>query len=533
MVYSLVQAYGYFNARTGEFKHRIQWPGEALTNTGEFQVQNLHIYHPQFEEAVLQADLVILHFLHQDEILHLIRLRAERGKPTLYEIPDNFLSLGSFADATSSLRDPNLRANCFNYARLCQGLQFTTQELVERFGFLNRQQAVFANQLPNKPPPRKKRSGRFVFGWGGSHSHSDDLAFMAEAVTTFCARHPDAVFAYMGHQGNFDKYFGAIPPSQKRFHPFGPMEDYEAFIHTLHVGICVVAPTGFSACRSDCKYLEYAQGGATPVLSNHPIYHDHGDGKRGLLFNDSPQLLEILEQLYEQDHQCEEIAQAAHAYAASRVHSLAVEGRLTFYRNFLQGEGRALPTYQPSNTALKHILDLAPLMQNGQNEQALAALNALLTEFPDHGYGRFCRIKVQYLLGEPYWDALLHTPESEIPTLYADRVYEIFFSIARKKGNNPMAQKFLGAISDPVRRGWLAQDGEVPQARFYRNILQENPYDFNALTGLARHLSERRHVGEEAEQLAIRACLILPEAGELHQLLAKIRQARNRPKRRR
>ena len=532
--FSLVQAYCYWNTHSGEFKHRIQWPGEALDASGFFRVQNIHLYHPDFWSLAISADLLVIHFLHQREILRLIRERRAQGKITLFEIPDNFLALGSFAD--SALLDPILRQNTLYYASLCDGVQFTTDELAHRFAFCGAHRVVFANQLPRVPARRKPRNGPFVFGWGGSHSHTDDLAYMADAVVSFCARHPDAIFAYKGSRKNFERQFHCIPEKQKRFTPFGPMAEYLAFIESLHVGIAVVAPSGFTACRSDVKYLEYAAYGAAPVLSRAPLYEPHGkDASRARLFGNAIELSDVLEDLYQDDHGREQLAQAAFNYAHERTHEAHLGERLSFYKPFLEGKqpGGPLPKVEEHIAVLQAILELAPVMAADNHQKSLAAIEGILSLASDHAYARFCRIKIRFLMGEKEWPKALNEIRQEpVPPLYADRIAEIGYQIARKMNQPELAEHFLATLDDPVCKLYLQGSGGN-ETRFYRQILAENPYELNALISLARILASRRLVGEEAEHVATTACVLQPEDRDLHQLLAQIKEARERLARRR
>ena len=196
MKYLVVQVFWYFDQVTGEFNYRIRKPGEILAQHPDFLVCNIHLFHPLFSQLALAADLLVLHLLADEEVGHIIALRKKLGKPTIYEIPDNFLSLGPWVGDDDALRNPQVRQNFLFNASHCDALQLSSPELQKTFGYLNPRIQVFENQTDRFCAP--SAGDTFVFGWGGSKGHEADLAEVAPAIERFCRDHPDAVFSYMG-----------------------------------------------------------------------------------------------------------------------------------------------------------------------------------------------------------------------------------------------------------------------------------------------------------------------------------------------
>ncbi|MDJ0839108.1 MAG: glycosyltransferase [Acidobacteriota bacterium] len=493
MTYSVLQVYWYWDEITGEFSHRIELPGKALAENADFQVTNIHLFHPLFPELALQADLLVLHMLYQPELSRVIALRRERGLPTVFEIPDNFLEPGDWVAADNPHRNPYVRQNLLHHAAICDGLQLSSPELVRVFGTLNRQVEVFENQIEVPSPHPPEREPGFVFGWGGSLGHRHDLAWAAPAIIGMCRRHPDAVFAYMGPDAPYEQFFSEIPPAQRLFVGYGSIEEWFAFIRTLHVGLAPLEDTPFNRSRSDGKFLEYAAHGAAPVLSDLPVYRRHAE--HACLFKDPDDLLNVLEQLYQQPPLVRDLAARAHAYVCRertpRVHASA---RAAFYEKLLPAEtGKTVfPELPPCRRLIGLVREGMQHYWSKRYAEALAVLKMAVQSNPSYALADIWIMKILNQAGEQAQRQLLEiytplTPKS----IYADLFYENLF-LAAEVCDPDRAPQWLARIEDPVRRAHLLMPRGRKPADVYRENLAHRPFDYLSLTRLRDLLAARR-----------------------------------------
>ena len=375
MPQTVVQVYWYWDDYSGEFHHRIRGPGLALEKSGNYRVINLHLYHSQFPDLALEADLLIIHFVYHPEIRQIIELRRKLGKPTVFEIPDNFLQPGPHVPADDPHRNPYIRQNLIHYASICNGLQLSSPELQKVFGFLNDNHIVLENQVDALPEPPQRAPG-FVFGWGGSKGHEEDLAYVAPGVIEFCKRRPDAVFSYMGYREGFDRFFAEIPEESKQYRAPGSMEDYLEFVQSLHVGLAPLIDNQFNRSRSDGKFLEYAGNWAAPVLSRVPVFLRHES--RARLFGNCHELVDILEDLYDNPRASADLARTAHEYVASQRTDEAHLKRVHFYENLPHragSEGILLEKPDPEPAMIALLKAAVSDYWSGDHAAALAKLS--------------------------------------------------------------------------------------------------------------------------------------------------------------
>src|SRR5215831_4513570 len=257
-------------------------------------VLGVDVLDPSFPDLVLDADLAIVTMTSAPEIEAVIRLRRARGRRTIFEISDNMAAPGGWLCRGHRLRSPLVQQNILFHASQCDLLQFYTPSLAELYRSVNPRIAVVDPYVPIADEVSK--ADGFVFGWGGSATHREDLAAIAPVVEQFCARHRDAVFAFMGHRALFDELFSAIPSPQARHRPFGPFDEYLAFVRGLHVGLAPLGPTPFNATRTDTKFVTLAAAGAAALLQDSPPYRPHAS--RARLFATPEDLARELEALY-------------------------------------------------------------------------------------------------------------------------------------------------------------------------------------------------------------------------------------------
>ncbi len=511
----VVQAYWYFDEVTGEFAYRIKNPGEALARSPEFAAVNIHVFHPLFPQLALGADLLILHMLPDPEIHQVIQLRKRMGRPTVFEIADNFLCLGPWAPPDDPHRNPLIRQNFLRYAALCDGLQFSTAEVGKTFGFLNERHAVFENQASAAGQPRPFAKP-FVFGWGGSKGHERDLARIAPVIIDFCRRHEDAIFSYMGYRPIFDRLFTAIPEGRRRFTEPGPIEAYYRFLETLHVGLAPQEDTDFNRCRSDVKFLEYAAHFTAPVLSDTAPYRAHArHGENALIFRDNSQLAETLEWLHGDLGRARDLAERAYDYATTkRMAADHVGRRAHFYETLIK--------FQPFIAETPALPDCAGLIAylrrasghwyDGRYDQADALLDELLALHPGFQLAHLWKAKTMVSQGR-HGEALERFAGFRPDPVYTDLFLECLVTAAQASGN-PGWRALRDRIADPALRLALTPPRGCYTETRARRILELNPFDYTAMTQLDRQLAGRPEAATERAALLDRLRYLEPEAQE-------------------
>jgi hypothetical protein len=295
----------------------------------EWEVVPIDLLHPSCPDTALDADLVVVSMTPAPEIEAVIRLRRERGLRTVFEITDNTTAPGTWLDRHHLLRSPLVQQNMLFYASQCDALQVYTPSLARLFQSVNPRIAVLDPYVPIEALPDKPAG--FVFGWGGTRSHRDDLLPLAPAIERFCATHADAIFAFMGSRELFDELFSGIDTAQTRHRPFGSFSEYLTFVRGLHVGIAPLGPTPFNATRTDTKFVTLAAAGAAAILEDAPPYRPHGD--RARLFATPEEFERHLETLYADRAALRDLAARAHAWVrASRGRDAGPAPRETDYR---------------------------------------------------------------------------------------------------------------------------------------------------------------------------------------------------------
>lgn len=509
MKYLIVQAFWYLEQTTGEFHHRIGRPGEMVERHPDFMVHNIHVFHPLFAQLALSADLLILHLVAEQEVGQIIKLRAKMGKPTIYEIPDNFLQLGKWVPVGDALRNPLVRQTILAAARACDALQLSSPALREVFGEVNKRVQVFENQIDHFSAPRPKPD--FVFGWGGSLGHAADLADMAPAIERFCRDFPEARFAYMGDRELFDRLFAYLPNAHHT--PPGSMKAYYHFLRQLSVGIAPLVDNPFNRCRSDGKFLEYAAHGAVPLLADVTCYRHHGvDGENCLFFKDGDQLYQQLATLARDSDLVSRLAANAFNYVKVKRSLLDhVDRRISFYRGFLKFEAaqNALPEVPACAGLIARLHKAGFLFERNELTETLTVLDEALAMVANYDQAHMLRLRTLVKFGD-HRRALEEYQNFECSPVYWDLLFEGLAQAALALGDARHAT-WVRQIADPVKRTMAAYKPSLNNERKYRKVLKMNPYHYESLINLGLLLAHRPKTMEEALALFHRAAFLNPE----------------------
>ena len=336
----------------------MQW---LLEGSSDWSVDTADLDDKALEKKVIEADILVVHMLSHARAEGAIRVRRAAGRPSVFEISDNFLGLGAWLPPRHPLRSPLVRQRILYHAWLCDALQVYAAPLARLFARVNPTIAQFTPFVPLVGPAQRP-SRSFVFGWAGTSSHAGDLEHVAPAIVEFCNRHEDAVFAYMGDQALLGRYFAKLPTAQVRARPFSPYEEFLDFVRQWNVGLAPLRADPFGNARTDTKFSTYAACGVAPLVEAHPVHASHR--AHALLFNDPGDMLEKLESLYRDRGYADRVGRQAFEWAArERNLDLLREQRIGFYDRLLSGRGGASPdlSRQETPTDLAQAVEEAPL----------------------------------------------------------------------------------------------------------------------------------------------------------------------------
>jgi len=337
----LVQVYHPQNMNIGDFIYRIEQPSRAMGKIHGVKVININIYSPYLKEVCLQADILILHMVSDQDMLPIIEERKRLGLPNVFEISDIFIGFQRRDPMREYFKDPLNLATILQYISLADAVQVTTEELLNTFSFVNSCFIVFENHIMSVGEFSKDRSGAITIGWGGSLSHLEDLEWIAPTIIKTCNAYPNVRFSYMGNKAGF-KYFRDIPGAQKIYTSPGSLHDYYDFLETIDVGIAPLLNTEYNRCRSDIKFVEYASRGVAPVLSALPPYQKHAlDGVNAFLFADENELFNVLVRLIKNPDLRLKVAKNAYKYVKEqRLECLRAPERVKFYHEMCETKPR-------------------------------------------------------------------------------------------------------------------------------------------------------------------------------------------------
>lgn len=491
----------------GVFVQHVSTLAELLAGRG-WDASSHEPRDPRFAQAALDADLTVIQMLAAPEVEGIIRLRAASGRPSVFEITDNFLAL-EWTPRSHLLRSPLIRQHHLFHASLCDALQVYAPALAELFAGVSRRVIRFDPYVPIPSVLPAKPEG-FVVGWGGTRSHEADLAPLAPHVVAFCRRHPDARFAYMGNPDVLRQYFSALPGGQVTATPFGTHEEYLAFVSGLHVGLGPMALSPFNEGRTDTRFATYAAYGAAAVLQESAPYSPHAEHAR--LFQSPAQVEDILEELYLDRPRLTSLVQLAGTWVCTERgrERLALQ-REEAYSTLLPRRDRGDERQRRpllSDAQAAALSSALAQAQRSDPERALGISRELVAEHPPYAQAHWVMARSLDALGRQD-EALRHIGALEVNPAYADQFAELAARITRRSGGAG-AERHVARIQSPWRRLRLAT-GEPP-AEQAKAILRHQPYDHFALAVLIKRTMATSPEAPELDALFARASLVFPEA---------------------
>lgn len=502
----LIHPAGLSGENRGIFVQHVESMQWLLDGKRGWTVNAVDVFHPAFPQLALESDVVVIHMLSQREIESLIRLRRSRDLRTVFEISDNFLDIGDWVPRRHLLRSPLIRQQILFHARLADAVQVYSPGLLELFRQVNPVVTVLDPYVPLAPARREPQSGdAFIFGWGGTSSHDDDLARIAPVVSEFCAAHSDAVFSFMGDASMFARHFSGIPSAQCVVRPFGDYDRYLAFVRSLDVGLVPMRESAFNAARTDTKFATYAACGVASVLEDTPLHRTHAE--RAAIFRTPDELRDILGSLHHDRTRVADLASRAYEWAADiRGEERLRDQRDRFYRSLV--DGSRVPGTQAVADTTRWSDRLAEASRE-KPEATLAAAEEVLRECADHAPAQWIAIRSLEASGR-LDEALARLERVELPELYADQAAEMQVRLTRKLRPSE-ADEHFARVASPLARLRLQHHDQKDRAAYFRAVLEHQPYDFFALSGVIRQLTNDGSETSQLAELYERICLVAPE----------------------
>lgn len=283
----------------GDAHYRIHAPAESMGTIDGVVCVDAHFRHQLLPTLAEKADVLILQFFSEWDLIPLISMRKKLGKTTIFEANDFFFDLQPWNPIARFWQDRDIQELYIQLLRLADGVQTSTAYLAEQWRSMGASNvAVFPNQLVHLQPLAEIVERPFTIGWAGSPGHFADLYQVAPYLQHWLDAHPEAHLAIMTHE--LAQEFFHLDSERFHFKPFGSIESYLDFLGSIDVGIAPLLPTQYNKGRSDVKFLEYASCGVAGIYQNlEPYRQSVKHCETGLLFSTPEELIERLNQLYQ------------------------------------------------------------------------------------------------------------------------------------------------------------------------------------------------------------------------------------------
>lgn len=330
----------------GDACYRIHDPSRALAQLPGVTVIDCHFAHRFVPELTDRADVLILQFINDWDLLALCERRRAAGKITIFEANDFFFDIQPWNPIAESWRDRLNQELYLQLLKAADGVQASSPELAKRWRERGaRSVAAFANQLPSIEALSPPVDRPLTIGWAGSPGHFADWYAVAPALQRWLSARPHVRLAVMTNE--FAKSFFQLPPDRYAFSPFGSLADYFRFLKSIDIGLAPLLPTDYNRCRSDVKYLEYACQGVAGVFADlEPYRTSVVHGQTGMLYRTTTELLYELDRLADDVSLRQRIRVQAYDYVSqSRLLSQHIGQRLDWYRRLLKQPPSAEPPH--------------------------------------------------------------------------------------------------------------------------------------------------------------------------------------------
>ena len=356
----------------GDAHYRIHAPARSMGSLDGVICIDIHLRHRLLPTLVEQADVLVLQFFSDWDLIPLISMRKKLGKITIFEANDYFFDLQPWSPIASSWQDREIQELYIQLLRLADGVQTSTAYLAELWRSMGASKVqVFTNQLVHLQPLPEIVKRPFTVGWAGSPGHFADLYHVAPYLQNWLDVHPAVHLAIMTHE--LAQEFFHLDPSRFKFKPFGSIESYLDFLGSIDVGIAPLLPTKYNKGRSDVKFLEYASCGVAGIYQNLEPYHNVVENfETGLLFSTPEELICQLDRLYQDGRLRLKIRDQAYGFVSKQRKIKAhISNRIEWYQSL--GNIKTMP-----EDVADHLL--IALEEAGQKQDGYIQLRAGVPE---------------------------------------------------------------------------------------------------------------------------------------------------------
>lgn len=229
---------------------------------------------------VLIIERVWEHSFSTPQLLNMLTALKLRGTKIIYEADDDLLHVNSRpgdAQWPSCLEKNMIRL----LAREADGVVVSTSNLAKVFSQFNSNIYIFENALDESLFERVIKINRSVtrFGYVGTFTHLQDLAFISPAIKKALHRHQGNVefeVVGIGDEKVIHDMFDGLPVTVRRVPKTSV--SYEKFCswmsRNIHwdFGIAPLIASVFSDSKSDIKFLDYSILGIPGIYSDVPAY---------------------------------------------------------------------------------------------------------------------------------------------------------------------------------------------------------------------------------------------------------------------
>jgi tetratricopeptide (TPR) repeat protein len=471
----------------GDAEYRLHAPSRFLGRCPGTTVVDCHFFHRKLPRLVEEADVVVLQFVNDWDLLVLCSRRRAAGKLTIFEANDYFFDLQPWSPIAAQWHDPTVQELYRQLLRAADGVQTSTAELARRWRLFGATEvAVFPNQIVDIEELPNNSDRPLTIGWAGSPGHFADWYRMAPLLAAWLSRRPEVRLAVMTHE--LAKGFFSLPPEHYRFASFGSLANYLAFLRSIDIGLAPLEPTDYNRCRSDVKYLEYASQGVVGIYSDlEPYRTSVVHGESGLLAKSPTEMIEGLELLYHDRALRERIRRRA--YDEVRRNRRLVDhvgDRLAWYRSLqtkLAVPGIAVPRVPASPGASGSVAEMGGGYHELRPEEPE---RTLLSALGDSNKADAARRLDELLTREPNYLAALQHQGRIYNDLHDNRrALEVLHRAREAAPRNPRTENEIG-------RAWFGLDDPLRAREAIEETLRIEPRYLPAWQYLLRLLSIRR-----------------------------------------
>lgn len=193
-------------------------------------------------------------------------------KKLIYEIDDNLLDLAAI--------NIQQKARIRMLASAADVLVVSTEELGSRMSCFNSNIMIIPNYLSiqniGTEPKERKKNQKVTIGYMGTFSHQADFQMIKLPLLQLLNKYQDRVRLELIGAVSSLGCLAQLP--NVTVHNLTGRSDYSSFWSWLNreiswdIGLAPLKLDGFTRCKSDIKFLDYAAMGCCGVFSQHPSY---------------------------------------------------------------------------------------------------------------------------------------------------------------------------------------------------------------------------------------------------------------------